>query len=267
MTQSLGQMLEAAQAYADPMSEAVKAESESKKADYEVNVGKHWQKKKLEELMRAVLSDASSGGGIFKNLGEAGKILGFIPGVGEIASGVTSGLEAWGQAREQKSRLKDILNDPRLKGYETTFLADPTKQFLGDVGKLRDEINPLKTGFAAGAKGYSMAKITGDISEQVGKAFNPDKIAEGQVKDIFAEQGLGETKITDILKGISERSGRGPLQALWQDWKNPFVDNFNMEDFGENLASSQMLLDYLMGGDKGASVELDPSSYMGRRFG
>ena len=212
--------------------------------------------------MQAALAAASKKKGRFGGLGDLSKILGFIPGVGAGVSAGLSGLESFGAAKAQKKALKGILNDPKFAGYSSTFLADPTKDYLKDVTKLRGNINPLKSALKAGGAAYGMSQITGNISEQIGGAFNPDSIAEGQMGDIFKGQGVGETKVTDILKGITERSGKGPLENLFKQFSfKDALGSFDSDAFGENMGGMSMLLDYLSGGASGGDVEFDPSSY------
>ena len=103
---NFGQMLAAAQAYATPEQERMKAQSQSQAAEYEVGKEKKSQQKELEALMQAELEAASGKGGFFKKLGNLGSLLGFIPGVGPMVSAGLGAVSGMGQADAQKKALK-----------------------------------------------------------------------------------------------------------------------------------------------------------------
>ena len=95
---SYGQMLAAAQAFATPEQQRKVAQTQSQGADFEVKKEKKSQMEELQAMMEAELKRASNKGGFFKNLGNLGKVLGFIPGVGTLASGLIGGIAGAGQA-------------------------------------------------------------------------------------------------------------------------------------------------------------------------
>ena len=117
MATNFGQMLAAAQAYATPEQQRALAQSESKEKEFEVEKEKRKQMKELQDLMEAELEKASKGSDFFSGIGDIGKLLSFIPGVG---TGISAGLQAIsgaGIAGKQKSQLKDLMKDPKFAKY------------------------------------------------------------------------------------------------------------------------------------------------------
>ena len=181
---SYGQMLAAAQAFATPEQQRKVAQTQSQGADFEVKKEKKSQMEELQAMMEAELKRASNKGGFFKNLGNLGKVLGFIPGVGTLASGLIGGIAGAGQAGAQKKALKKLMKDPKFAKYKGSWLGDPTKEYLKDVKGLASDIDPLKTGLSSLATSMASGKMMEGIGDKVKGAFTDTSL------DKITKQGL-----------------------------------------------------------------------------
>ena len=110
---NLGQMLAVSQAYGTPEAQRKLAQTDSLKSAHEVELQKRSQQRELEALMEQELAKASDSGG-WDMLGDLGKALSFIPGIG---TGVGAGLQALsgaGTAASQKSKLEKLMESSKF---------------------------------------------------------------------------------------------------------------------------------------------------------
>ena len=229
MANGTGQLYQIANLLRVPGQEAVKAEIESKEAGRKVDTEKAEQKNMLMELMEEELKKAQkkkSGGW----LGDLGKIVSFI---NPIAGATLQGLSTGYQADRQKSALEKLSKSDKFKQYSGTWLSDPSKGYMKDVGKMSKEITPWQTALAKGVTSY------GTGLKQ--KSF-ADSIREGG--------GIGGGG----LKSLWKEGKGGPLENL--------VDKFKLDEEGKGKLSkvkgiSKELLSLFDLLNKGGGQEVD----------
>lgn len=225
MANGTGQLYQIAQLLHAPSQEAVKAEIESKEAGRKVDTEKAEQKNILMELMEEVLKKAQkqkSGGW----LGDLGKIVSFI---NPIAGATLQGLSTGYEADRQKSALEKLSKSDKFKQYGGTWLSDPAKGYMKDVGTMAKEIKPWQTALATGVTSY-------------GTGLQQQKFGE----TVKAGGGFGKGGIKSLFAGEKD----GPL-------KNLFANLEIKDDLGEVKGVSEKLLalfDYL---NQGGGQEVD----------
>ena len=289
---NFGQMLAAAQAFATPEQQRNIAQTQSQSAEFEVKKEKKSQMDELQDLMEKAMQEASDKKGMFGGLGNLGKLISFIPGIG---TGVGAGMQAlsgFGQAKGQKDALKKLLKDPKFAKYKGTWLGDPTKQYLKDVEGLAGDIDPLKTGLTSLATSMASGKIAKGIGEKFKEAFSrgtpigqvdvseqitgkaggvgfkgdllSDKIGGTGFKatDMFNRfDSLSKGRaMFDVLGDTSNIAAGGGLKELFGGDSDWLMDLIGQAGEGqENLQSLPLLLQMFGGGGEG--MEFDPQSY------
>tara|TARA_R110000824_G_scaffold172942_2_gene350914 strand:- start:340 stop:1212 length:873 start_codon:yes stop_codon:yes gene_type:complete len=288
---TFGQMLAASQAYATPEAQRKLAQTDSLKSEHEVGVQKKSQQQELEALMEEQLAKASGSGG-WDMLGNLGKVLSFVPGIG---TGVGAGLQALsgaGTAGSQKSKLEKLMKSSKFDKFKNSWLGDPTKAYMKDVKGLAGDIDPLKTGLSS----FATSMVTGDIAKGIGEkfkgAFTPSEVGiseqitgqpggVGIKADFLGGKGGG----FDIGKTLDPRFTSGEFikpggfdvldnklmtQVAPQGLKSLFKDFDIMDIIGgagegkgiENLQALPMLMQLF--GDSGGGMDFSSGSYFGK---
>jgi len=202
---TFGQMLAASQAYGSPDAQRKLAQTDSLKSEYEVGVQKKSQQQELQALMEEELAKASGSGG-WGLLGDLGKVLSFVPGIG---TGVGAGLQALsgaGTAGSQKSKLEKLMKGSKFDKYKNSWLGDPTKAYMKDVKGLAGNIDPLKTGLTSLATSMVTGKIAKGIGEKFKGAFTPETAVSGIEGQSLIDTGIpgsmdGSFSLDDRLSG------------------------------------------------------------------
>ena len=214
MANGTGQLYQIANLLHAPGQEAVKAEIESKEAGRKVDTEKAEQKNMLMELMEEELKKAQKkkSGGIFGNIG---KLVSFW---NPIAGATLQGLGSGVQAKSQKSALEKLSKSAKFKQYGGTWLSDPSKGYMKDVGKMSKEIKPWETALATGVTSYG----TGQVQQKFGEAFKDPHLlsAPGELPFGPLEKGVGESgPLKNLFASIKEGGGfgGGGLEALFTD--------------------------------------------------
>ena len=282
---NFGQMLAAAQAYATPEQERKRAQTQSQGAEYEVKKEKKSQMDELQALMEAEMKKASESSGPFGALGDIGKLISFIPGIG---TGVGAGMQAlsgMGQAKGQKDALKKLMKDPKFAKYKGTYLGDPTKQYLKDVEGLAGDIDPLKTGLTSLATSLASGKIAKGIGEKFKGAFKPSEavfspgtggvsqqLTTPDITKSFGGGGGGVGFDVDLLKegftgGVKDfgftqaQFAPSGLKGLFKDFDLMDILGEGMEG-QENLQALPLLMQMFGGGGQG--MDFSAGSYFGK---
>jgi hypothetical protein len=279
---NLGQMLAVAQAYSTPEQQRRIAQTEGQQKEFEVAKEKKSQMDELQALMEAEMKRASEKGGVFKKLGDLGKILSFIPGVGTGWSAGLGAISGAGQAAAQKIALNKLRKDSRFAKYKGTWLDDPTKAFMKDVKGTAGDINPLTTGLTS----YATSKLTGDLAGKIGGKFKgmfkgPSQITEqgladnpwltqadefgdiewtGDISTALDKEGPFKNLMANIERGGG--IGGGGLRDLFKDFD--LMEMVGKSGRGlDNIAALPVLLQ-LFGGNN--SSDYGAGQYFGKGY-
>tara|TARA_R110000824_G_scaffold274005_3_gene462624 strand:- start:6567 stop:7355 length:789 start_codon:yes stop_codon:yes gene_type:complete len=201
-----GQMLASINALQSPQTGIRIAQPDFIKSQFAVKKEKQSQQKEFQALMEEELAKASDSGG-WGLLGDLGKAISFIPGVGTGLGAGFQALSAAGTASSQKSALEDTLQSSRaFSKYANTWLGDDALAYKQNIKDLAGDIDPLMTGLTTGAAAYGTGKIKGKIGEQFADMFKGDTVLPDVITDTGSSMEItpGET-----IRGFTEGAGGG----------------------------------------------------------
>ena len=265
------QMLASISALQSPQRGMRIAQPDFIKSQFAVKKGKQGQQKEFQALMEEQLAKASDSGG-WDLLGDLGKVLSFVPGLGTGVGAGFQALSAAGTAGSQESKLEKLMKSSKFDKFKNSWLGDQTEAYMEKVKGLAGDIAPLMTGLTTGAAAYGTGKIKGKIGEQFTDMFKGDTVLPDVITDTGSSMEItpGET-----IRGFTEGAGGGIENLIANikggggigggGLKDLFKDFDLMDILGEgvkgqeNLQALPLLMQMFSGG--GQEMDFDAQSY------